>query len=414
MNKTYDIAVIGGGPAGMIAAGKAGSLGARVILLEKNDILGKKLLITGKGRCNITNADFNIRSFIEKFGKKGKFLYPSLNTFGSQDIINFFNKRGLPTKIERGKRVFPEGDRAKDVLDILSNYLYENKVEVIYNSSVNEFITSKDKISKIICKDKKIIADNYILCTGGLSYPATGSNGDGYKLVEKIGHSITKIRPALAPIILKESWVNKLQGLSLKNVSISIFLNNKKVDDRFGEALFTHNGLSGPIILDMSKKIGELINHGEVKLFIDFKPAINHKELDIRLQRDLNEFKNKMFKNSLDKLLPKTLIPVIIQLSNINPEKQANSITKEERKKIVNLLKHFVLYVECLENIDKAIITSGGIKLDEIEPKTMQSKKISNLYLAGEILDLDGPTGGYNLQVCWSTGYLAGKSVVSG
>ncbi|MCK4799176.1 MAG: NAD(P)/FAD-dependent oxidoreductase [Spirochaetes bacterium] len=414
MNKTYDIAVIGGGPAGMIAAGKAGSLGARVILLEKNDILGKKLLITGKGRCNITNADFNIRSFIEKFGKKGKFLYPSLNTFGSQDIINFFNKRGLPTKIERGKRVFPEGDRAKDVLDILSNYLYENKVEVIYNSSVNEFITSKDKISKIICKDKKIIADNYILCTGGLSYPATGSNGDGYKLVEKIGHSITKIRPALAPIILKESWVNKLQGLSLKNVSISIFQNNKKVDDRFGEALFTHNGLSGPIILDMSKKIGELINHGEVKLFIDFKPAINHKELDIRLQRDLNEFKNKMFKNSLDKLLPKTLIPVIIQLSDINPEKQANSITKEERKKIVNLLKHFVLYVECLENIDKAIITSGGIKLDEIEPKTMQSKKISNLYLAGEILDLDGPTGGYNLQVCWSTGYLAGKSVVSG
>ena len=414
MNKTYDIAVIGGGPAGMIAAGKAGSLGARVILLEKNDILGKKLLITGKGRCNITNADFNIRSFIEKFGKKGKFLYPSLNTFGSQDIINFFNKRGLPTKIERGKRVFPEGDRAKDVLDILSNYLYENKVEVIYNSSVNEFITSKDKISKIICKDKKIIADNYILCTGGLSYPATGSNGDGYKLVEKIGHSITKIRPALAPIILKESWVNKLQGLSLKNVSISIFQNNKKVDDRFGEALFTHNGLSGPIILDMSKKIGELINHGEVKLFIDFKPAINHKELDIRLQRDLNEFKNKIFKNSLDKLLPKTLIPVIIQLSDINPEKQANSITKEERKKIVNLLKHFVLYVECLENIDKAIITSGGIKLDEIEPKTMQSKKISNLYLAGEILDLDGPTGGYNLQVCWSTGYLAGKSVVSG
>lgn len=389
----YDIAVIGAGPAGMMAAGIAAQNGARVVLIEKNDKPGKKLLITGKGRCNITQAENDISSFCEAFGKKGKFLYTALQTFGVEDTINYFNKRGIETKVERGNRVFPISDKASDVLEVLLNFLKQNKVKIVNNCSA-----SRGDIS----------AEKYILCTGGRAYPSTGSSGAGYKWAKELGHTIIKPTRALVPVKIKESWIKRLQGLSLRNARISVYQQSKKQDERFGEALFTHEGMSGPIILDMSKKIGELLKNGPVELRIDLKPALNFPKLDARIQRDFKEKSNKIFKNSLDDLLPKLLIPVIIDLSGIHPEKKVNNITKEERNKLLHLLKELTLQVTSILGFDKAVVTSGGVDLKEVDPRTMRSKLIDNLYFAGEILDLDAPTGGYNLQMCWSTGYLAG------
>ncbi len=409
----YSVAIIGGGPAGIMAAGRASELGSHVVLIEKNKKLGRKLLITGKGRCNITNAESELRKIIEKFGKNGKFLYQSLHNFGTTDTINFFKKLGIKTKIERGNRVFPTSNKSKDVLNALYHYLEKSNVGIMTNTEVNSIIKKGNKIDKIILTDKKeIIADKYIICTGGKSYPITGSTGDGYSWAKSFGHKIVKLKPSLISIITKENYVKSLEGLSLKNVEISIFQNNKKIDSKFGEAIFTASGMSGPIILDMSKKIGDLLKT-KLELKIDFKPALDFTKLDKRLQRDFMEQSNKMFKNCLDKLLPQKLIPVIIRLSKIDPEKKVNLITKEERKKLLHLLKEFTLTIKALPNFDGAIITSGGVNLSEIDPKTMQSKIIENLYFAGEILDLDGPTGGYNLQMCWSTGFAAGSAITT-
>ena len=404
----YNTAVIGGGPAGMIAAGFSAENNKKVVLIEKNERAGKKLLITGKGRCNITNAEENVRSFIEKFGKKGKFLYSALTAFGVQDIISFFEKRGLELKVERGMRVFPKSDSSRDVLQVLLDFLKQNNVEVLLHSKVKKIEKKDNKITKIILSNaQEIIADNYILATGGLSYPTTGSSGDGYVWLKELGHTIINPKPALVSILVKEPWIKELQGLSLKNVNISIF-QGKKRDERFGEALFTDEGLSGPIILDMSRNIDDLLRDGPVELFIDFKPALDHNKLDLRILRDFKENSNKRFKNSRDALLPQKLIPVIINLSQIGPEKLVNTITKEERRKIINLLKEFKLNVNSIDGFERAVITSGGVDLKEIDPKSMKSKLVDNLYIIGELLDLDGPTGGFNLQVCWSTGYLAG------
>lgn len=408
----YDLIVIGGGPAGMMAAGVAAENGAKVLLLEKNDRLGIKLLITGKGRCNITNAELNTKNLVDIFGKNGRFLFSALNKFSNQDIINFFNSRGLDTKIERGKRVFPQGDSSLDVLAVLKNYLAEGHVKIQTKTQIKSIIKKDNLISKIILADKsELQAKKYIIATGGKSYPMTGSSGDGYIWLKNLGHSIINPIPALSPILTKEKLVKELEGLSLKNVNINVYQNNKKIDWRFGEALFTSDGLSGPIILDMSKNIGLALKQGEVKLEIDYKPSLDFKTLDKRLQNDFIRSNNKLFKNSLDDLLPKKLIPLIIKLSDINPEKKANAITKDERKKLIHLLKNFELNVKALYGFNKAIVTAGGVSLKELDPQTMQSKIIKNLYLAGEILDLDGPTGGYNLQVCWSTGYLAGQNI---
>lgn len=408
----YDIAVIGGGPAGMIAAGRAGELGARVILIEKNDILGKKLLITGKGRCNITNAESNMRTFCLKLGKKGKFLYSSFRQFNSQDIIEFFENYNVITKTERGNRIFPKSDNAKNILDALTDYLYKSKVEILKNKEVVSINKAGKNIKEIKLSDgSKIKANRFIITTGGKSYPLTGSTGDAYGWLEELGHKIIKPSPSLVPVIVKENFIKELEGLNLKNVKISIYKSNKLIDSRFGEAIFTSNGMSGPIILDLSKQIGELLP-GKVELRIDFKPALDFKKLDERIQRDFQEFNKKLFKNSLDRLLPKKLIPIIIRLSEIDPDRQVNIITKEERKRITHLLKEFKLEIKTLEGFNKAIVTSGGVDLKEVDPKNLQSKIIDNLYFAGEILDLDGPTGGYNLQVCWSTGYAAGSSAV--
>jgi predicted Rossmann fold flavoprotein len=408
----FDLAVIGGGPAGIMAAGRAAELGAKVVLIEKNKKLGQKLLITGKGRCNITNAEFDLRKLVANYGKSGKFLFHAFSIFGPQDIINFFEQLGLRTKIERGKRVFPVSNQANDVIGALTKYLVKNKVNIFFNSPVVKIIHHNHKIEKLILKDGEITAKNYILATGGKSYPSTGSTGEGLNWAIDLGHQIKELSPALVPIKTKESWVKELQGLSLKNVEMAVIQRGKKETSEFGECLFTHFGLSGPIILDISKKVGELLKNGIVDLSLDLKPALDFATLDKRVQTDFKKYQNKSYKNCLSDLLPRKLIPVMIKLSRIDPEKKANSITKEERQGLVKLFKNLPMTAIGLMGFDAAIVTSGGIILGEIDNKTMKSKIIDNLFLAGEMIDLDGPTGGFNLQLCWSTGYLAGQSAV--
>lgn len=429
--KKFDIAVIGGGPTGMIAAGRAAELGARVVLLEKNASLGKKLLITGKGRCNITQAEFDDKEIIKKFGKQGKFLFSSLAAFGPEEVIAFFESRKVLTKTERGGRVFPVSDKAQDVLRVLQKYLEKNKVEIVYNAQVAGFdiasVVAGKKITSIslaeqgymspekqaLTPTRKIYADKFILCTGGKSYPTTGSTGDGYQWVKDLGHTVIETAPALVPMKTKELWAKDIQGLSLKNVAINLLQNNKKQDSRFGEMMFTHFGLTGPIVLDLNKKAGELAQQGEVVISIDLKPALTQEQLDMRLQKDFKENSNKDFINYLPELLPQKMIATIVALSGIDPRKKINLVTKDERKKIIELLKNLRLTYDGTTGYNQAIITSGGVDVREVDSKTMQSRKIENLFLAGEILDLDGPTGGYNLQVCWSTGYAAGTYAAS-
>lgn len=413
-NNSFDIAVIGGGPAGMMAAGRAAELGAKVVLIEKNEILGKKLLITGKGRCNFTHNEFDIRKFAEKFGRNGRFLYGALSLFGAREVIDFFESRGVKGKVEQGDRIFPEKGNAQDIVNALVKYLTEGKVNILYNAEVTGFKQESRKISQVILRDRQINADKYIICAGGKAYPQTGSTGDGYRWAEQLGHTIIPPVPALNPVKTSEKWVKELQGLSLKNISLKLFQNGKKQDERFGEMLFTHFGVSGPIVMDMSKNIGALLNKGSVKLILDLKPALDFKKLDKRIQRDFQEFKGRMFKNSLKGLLPLSMIPVIIKLSGIEPEKKVNYISREERNKLVHLLKELELTPTGLLGFKWSVVTSGGVALKEVNPNTMCSRKVENLYFAGEILDLDGPSGGYNLQECWSTGYLAGERAAKG
>ena len=397
----------------MMAAGRAGELGARVVLLEKNNSLGRKLLITGKGRSNITKAEFNPKELVKKYGREGDFLLYALSIFGPKETVDFFEKRGLKMKVERGKRIFPESDSAKDVLDILLGYMKKNGVEIKTNSEIREIVKDNSGISRVILKTgETILAKNYIICTGGKAYPGTGSTGAGYRWVEKLGHTTTKLRPALVPLKIKEDWPKKLQGLSLKNVELKVFQNGKKKDSRFGELLFTHFGLSGPIVLDLSGHIGELLERGTIKLTLDLKPALHEQVLDKRIQSDFTKYANKFFKNSLDDLLPQKIIPLIIEFSGIDPLKKVHEIKKEERQKLARLLKNLEMQVLSLLGFESAIVTSGGVSLREIDSKTMKSKIIDNLFFAGEIINLHGPTGGYNLQICWSSGYLAGQSAI--
>ena len=406
----FDVVVIGGGPAGMISAGRAGELGAKVVLLEKNTKLGRKLLITGNGRCNLTQAEFNVREMIEKFGPNGKFLFSSLSKFGVKETLDFFNSRGLDTKVERGDRVFPASDNAKDVLDVLVKYLSENHVKVLCDTRVIDIKKDGNRITCLITNKGEIVANSYILCTGGKSFPGTGSTGDGFRWSVDLGHNVTELKPALTPLSISEDWVKSLQGLTLKNVRVNVLLNGEKKESIFGEMLFTHFGVSGPIILTISKNVGLLMKKGNVTLSLDLKPALDWTKLDNRLQRDFLKYQNRFFRNSLDELLPQKLIPVIVRLSGIDPEKQVNSITREERHRLVNILKSLDMTVTGLLGFEHSLITSGGVNIKEIDPKTMRSKLIENLFFAGEIIDVDGPTGGYNLQICWSTGYIAGEN----
>ena len=412
------VAIIGGGPAGMLSAITAKEKGHDVIILEKNNQLGKKLLITGKGRCNITSS-LNIDEFIKNIPGNGKFLYSAFKRYTNDDIINFLKKEGLNVKEERGNRVFPVTDKSLDVLKCFTKKIKELGINVKYNENVQEIIINQNnEIQGVKTQNGVIKADKVILATGGKSYPLTGSTGDGYILAKKLGHTVTKIKPSLVPLEIYEKNICKqLQGLSLKNVKIRLEdeSKNKNIYEDFGEMLFTHFGVSGPIILSSSahlvryKEIENLLKEQKIKLIIDLKPALTEEKLNERILRDFNEEKNKEYKNSLNKLLPQKLIPVILEKSGIKYNKKVNEITKEERLKIVKLLKNFELKIQNFRPIDEAIITSGGINIKEINPKTMQSKIISGLYFAGEIIDVDGYTGGFNLQIAYSTGFVAGN-----
>ena len=416
------VIVIGGGPAGMMAAITASNNNTQVTLLEKMPSLGRKLLITGKGRCNITSS-LDMSEFIENTPTNGKFLYSCYKNYTNKDIIKFLELQGLEVKEERGNRIFPKTDKSIDVLKCFTNKLKEKNVNIKYNTKVTKIIVSKtankDKLKVEGVETNKGIekADKIILATGGMSYPLTGSTGDGYYLAKELGHTIIKIKPSLIPLEIYEKNICKeLQGLTLKNVSIYLkdIENDKIIYQDFGEMIFTHFGISGPIVLSSSahltryKNCNEKIKNKKIKFIIDLKPALSEEKLEERIIRDFLEFKNKQFKNSLDKLLPKKLIPIIIKKSSIPENKKTNEITKKERKILTKLLKEFELDVKDFRPIEEAIITSGGISTKEINPKTMESKLVENLYFAGEIIDVDSYTGGFNLQIAYSTGYTAG------
>lgn len=411
------VIVIGGGPAGMMAAITSAENGNEVILLEKMQTLGRKLLITGKGRCNITSS-LDMQDFIKNTPGNGRFLYSCYQNYTNKDIIRFLKNQGLEVKEERGNRIFPVTDKSQDVLKSFTKRLKELNIEIRYNSKVEEILVNKEnKVLGVKVNNNTLKADKIILATGGKSYPLTGSTGDGYKLAKEKGHTIVKIKPSLVPLETYNTEMHKeLQGLSLRNVQIKIidFENKKTIYEDFGEMLFTHFGISGPIILSSSahlvryKNIEEKLKTKNIKLIIDLKPALTEEKLDQRILRDFEELKNKNFKNSLDKLLPQKLISPIINLSNIKSDKKVNEITKTERNRLAFLLKNFEIDIKSFRPIEEAIITSGGVSVKEINPKTMESKIVKDLYFAGEIIDVDSYTGGFNLQIAYSTGYTAG------
>lgn len=411
-----NVIVIGGGPAGMIAAGTAAERGHNVKLIEQNKILGKKLLITGKGRCNLTNACDDVETLIQNVPTNGNFLYSAFYTFSNMAVIDFFNKLGVETKVERGNRVFPVSDKSSDVVEALRNYIIKNNVEII-NDRVDSILTGNDnsdeksRISGVMCSKRgKISADRVIIATGGMSYQKTGSTGDGYFWAEELGHTITDIRPSLVPVKVKEDWIQDVLGLTLKNISIKVKNSkNKTIYTDFGEMMFAHFGLTGPVILSASAHMKN-IKSEHYMIELDLKPGLSEKQLDERILRDFSENLNKDFKNSLNKLMLKKLIDPIIEMSEIDPLKKVNSITKSERTALVKLLKCIKFSVVDFCPIEQAIVTSGGINVKEINPSTMESKIVDGLFFAGEIIDVDAYTGGFNLQIAFSSGFLAGTS----
>ncbi len=418
------VVIIGGGPAGMLSAISAARKGDTVTILEKMNICGKKLFITGKGRCNITSS-LDMSEFIKNIPGNGKFLYSAFNNFTNQDIIKILEQNNVKVKEERGNRIFPESNKSISVLNALLQELRKLKVDIQTNTKVTKILTKEDKVIGVICdkaknpEEQTILADKVILATGGKSYQSTGSTGDGYVMAKELGHSITKIRPSLVPLICKEKELCKnMQGLSLKNVGIKfINLENKKVIyEDFGEMIFTHFGVSGPTILSASahilryKNVENLLKEDKIKLVIDLKPALSEDKLNHRILKDFEEFKNKQFKNSLENLLPKKMIDPIVELSGIDLNKKVNEINKNERLNLVKLLKNFSLTIKGFRDINEAIITAGGINIKEINSSTMESKIIKGLYFAGEIIDVDAYTGGFNLQIAYSTGYTAGMN----
>lgn len=412
------VVVIGGGPAGMMAAIASAEQGNHVVLIEKMGSLGRKLLITGKGRCNITSS-LDMDEFIKNTPGNGRFLFSCYQEFTNQDIIDFLRRQGLEVKEERGNRIFPVTDKSVDVLKAFTKRLKELNVKVEYNMSVEDILVKDSKVIGVKANGEVINADKVVLATGGKSYPLTGSTGDGYELAEKIGHTITAIKPSLVPLETHNKKVcQEMQGLSLRNVKIELkdVEKNKVIYEEQGEMIFTHFGVSGPTILSSSahlvryKNIEEKFASKKIVLLIDFKPALSEEKLDARVLRDFDKQKNKQYKNSLDELLPQKLIPIVVEKSKINPNKKVNEITKEERKNLVKLLKQFELEIKQFRPIDEAIVTSGGISIKEINPKTMESKLVEGLYFAGEIIDVDSYTGGFNLQIAYSTGYVAGRN----
>ena len=403
------VVVIGAGPAGMMASITA-SKEHDVILLDGNEKVGKKLFITGKGRCNVTNNK-DISEFFDYIPGNPFFLYSSLYTFTNIDTMNFFEENGIKLKVERGGRVFPESDKSSDIIEGLEKALHKNGVDIRLKSKVKKVNHRDNKIISVVDSNNNIIkGDYFILCTGGKSYPLTGSTGDGLTFAKKLGHNIVEPKPSLVPVEIKEDWVKRLQGLSLKNVKLSVYENNKKVYDDIGEMIFTHFGISGPLVLSASRHIHD-VNQNSYYCELNLKPALDEKELDIRVQKDFKKYINKDFVNSLDDLLPRNMIPEIILLSGVDSHKKVHEITKAERRNLVSVLQHLKMSVEKLRPIEQAIVTAGGVDTNEIDPSTMQSKIINNLYFAGEVIDVDAFTGGYNVQIAFSTGFIAGSKV---
>lgn len=411
--QNYDLIVIGGGAAGLFAAGFAALNGARVLLLEKNPQCGAKVLITGKGRCNVTNSETDPLRLVEYFGRNGKALLTALYAFGVKETIDFFEQRGLKLKTERAGRVFPEQGGAGDVQKLLLKFVKDVGVEVVKDCQVKQLKMSAGLIAAVETTRGTFIAKKYVLATGGLSYPETGCTGDGYDWAEATGHKLVTPQAALMPLTLAEDWTAEWCDFNLKNINVIARRDGKPLTERFGEAFFTRSGIGGPIILDMSRSIRDALKKGKVTLHLDLKPAVTAELFDKRLQREFAELNNKDFRNSLAGLLPRDMIPRFITLSGIDPYKKCHSISKSERKTLLGLFKDLTLQVTGHEGFKKSIVTSGGVSLKDIDMRSMRSKKVENLYFAGEVIDLDGPTGGFNLQVCWSTGYLAGTSAAS-
>lgn len=405
-----NVIVVGGGAAGMMAAVFAARNGQNVQLLEKNEKLGKKLFITGKGRCNITNAA-DIEDLFTAVISNPKFLYSGFYSFTNQQVIDFFEELGVKTKIERGERVFPVSDHSSDVIAAFSRELKSLGVSVSLHTEVRELLCEQDKVCGVLLTNgKKMKADAVIVATGGISYPSTGSTGDGYRFAKETGHRVTELLPSLVPMEVRQWYAKELQGLSLRNIEIRITDGKKKLYEEFGEMLFTHYGVTGPVILSASSVVGKTLRKKELTLHIDLKPALSEEQLDKRILREFDANHNKQYKNSIDSLFPAKLKPIMIELSGIEPEKKVNEITKEERQRLVHLIKDFTMTLTGLRSYNEAIITKGGVSVKEVDPGTMESKKMKGLYFAGEVLDLDAVTGGYNLQIAWSTGYLAGMN----
>lgn len=404
------VIVIGGGAAGMMAAVAAADAGAKVTIYEKNEKLGKKLFITGKGRCNVTNAG-DMENLFANVMTNEKFLYSAFYTYDNQMVMDFLEKAGCPLKVERGDRVFPVSDHSSDIIAAFQRELRKKDVEIVLDCGVKEVLwdVSEEPVSEgvLLQNGKKVMADAVIIATGGISYASTGSTGDGYTFAEQTGHKLVECKPSLVPFNVKDDWCKEAMGVSLKNVSLRLVCGKKEIYNGFGEMLITHFGISGPLALSASSFYVSKAK-GETFAYIDLKPALDAEQLDKRVLRDFDEAKNKQFKNALNHLFPQKLIPVMIKLSGIDPDKKVNEITKEERKKFVELIKAVPLTIAGVRDFKEAIITKGGVSVKDVNPSTMESKKVSGLYFAGEVLDLDALTGGYNLQIAWSTGYLAG------
>ena len=408
-NILWDVIVVGGGPAGMMAAGRAAEKGNQVILIEKNKILGKKLLITGGGRCNVTNSEFDTRRFLEKFKSDGKFLFSAFSQWSVLETLDFFHTRGMDTKVENELRTFPTSNSAKSVLSVLLGYIQKHNITILSNSPVLEIAREGDALMGVKLKNKEMIrGKSIIIATGGTSRPETGSTGDGYGWLKNVGHTIVSPTPSLVPIVVKDTWVKRLAGVSLTDIKITVFQNNEKQDFAKGKILFTHVGVSGPTILNMSKDIGELLKYGGVTLSLDLLPKENYGALNAKLQELFRRHNKKKFRNALSNLIPSAIISIVVELSGIDKEIQCNSITREERLRFVSLLKNIPMRVDKLLSAEKAIVTSGGVILDEVDFKTMRSRLFPNLYLIGDILNIDRPSGGYSLQLCWTTGFVAG------
>lgn len=412
----WDVVVIGGGPAGMMAAGKAGASGARVLLLEKNASLGKKLLITGGGRCNVTNAETDTRKLLEKFGDNGKFLFSAFSQFGVTETLEFFNSRGMATKVENELRVFPVSNKAQSVWNVLNDYLREGKVAIKTHTAVENFVMAPSgSISAVRIMGDEIKAKSFIIATGGKSHPETGSTGDGFGWLKTLGHTVIDTAPSLVPVKLSDPWIKNLSGISLPMVKFSLMQNDIKQSTHKGKLLFTHVGVSGPGILNISNEIRELLEYGTVTIIADLLPTLDHKQIDTMILEAFKGEINKKFKNislagQASELLPDKLTQTLGTLAGIDSETPCHSIARESRLKLVQLIKTLPLHVSGLLGLEKSVVTSGGIALEEIDFKTMRSRKISNLYVTGDILNIARPTGGYSLQLCWTTGFVAGKN----